>query len=272
MTVNHVGHDRILSPTRWVALLVIPFLVVAFVILYVFPQETERLFAWKLQPPMTAMMLAAAYAGGIYFFTGVLVSKAWHRIKVGFLPVITFASLLGIATILHWDRFNHSHVAFYAWAGLYFTTPFVVLGAWLRNRRQDTGRAEAQDFMLAWWVRLFVGLVGVATLLISIVLFVVPETMIEVWPWTLSPLTARVMSAMFSLPGLVGIGIASDARWSSARIILQSQAFSIILILIAAARSGLDPANPTTPIFTGGLMAMLGAIVLLYLLAETRRV
>ena len=64
--------DRILPETRWVAALVIPFLVAAFVILYIFPQETARLFAWKLQPPMSAMMLTAAYAGGIYFFTGVL--------------------------------------------------------------------------------------------------------------------------------------------------------------------------------------------------------
>ena len=45
--------------------LVIPFLVAAFVILYVYPTETERLFAWKLQPTMSAMMLAAAYAGGM---------------------------------------------------------------------------------------------------------------------------------------------------------------------------------------------------------------
>ena len=50
--------------------------------------------------------------------------------------------------------------------------------------------------------------------------------MIAVWPWTLTPLTARVAGAMFALPGLVGLGIALDRRWSAARIILQAQAIS----------------------------------------------
>ena len=119
--------NQILLETRWVAALVIPFLVVAFIILFIFPYETEMLFAWKIQPSMSAMMLGSAYAGGIYFFTGVLRGKQWHKVKVGFLPVITFASLLGIATILHWDKFNYWHVLFFAWVGLYFTTPFIIL-------------------------------------------------------------------------------------------------------------------------------------------------
>lgn len=137
--------NQILSETRWVAILVIPFLLVAFVILFIFPQQTEKLFAWKIQPSMSAMMLGAAYAGGIYFFTGVLRSRQWHKIKVGFLPVIAFASMLGIATILHWDRFNHSHISFIAWAGLYFTAPFIVLAVWLRNRNQDSKNLGAQE-------------------------------------------------------------------------------------------------------------------------------
>ncbi|HRW50903.1 MAG TPA: hypothetical protein P5333_25465, partial [Caldilinea sp.] len=83
--------DRILAATRWVAALVIPFLVVAFIILYFAPTQTAALFAWKLQPTMSAMMLGSAYAGGIYFFTGVLAASQWHRIKVGFPPVIAFA-------------------------------------------------------------------------------------------------------------------------------------------------------------------------------------
>lgn len=259
--------------TRWVAALVIPFLVVAFIILYLFPQETERLFAWKLQPSMSAMMLGAAYAGGVYFFAGVLLASQWHRVKVGFPPVIAFASLLGIATILHWDRFNHGHVSFYAWAGLYFTTPFVVLAAWLLNRPQDPGRRAPDDIAIPSLVRWALGGIGVATLAISLFLFLKPATMIGVWPWTLTPLTARVAGAMFALPGLVGIGIALDERWSAARLILQSQAFSIALILLAAARAwpDFDPARPATWAFIGGLALMLAGIVALYLALEARR-
>ena len=265
MPANSPSPDQILPETRWVAVLVIPFLVVAFVILYLLPHETERLFAWKLQPTMSAMMLGAAYAGGIYFFTALLRSTQWHRVKVGLLPVTSFAGLLGIATILHWDRFNHSHISFYAWAGLYFTAPIIVFIVWLRNRAQDAGAEEEGEATLPIAVRWISAVVGAITLAIGLFLFVTPAIMIQVWAWTLSPLTARVMGAMFALPGVVGLGMALDARWSAARIIVESQGFSILLILLAAlrARAEIDWANWTSWAFVlglGGLVACLGLL------------
>lgn len=264
--------NKILPETRWVAALVIPFLVVAFVILFFFPGQTESLIAWKIQPSMSAMMLAAAYAGGIVFFTGVLRLKNWHKIKVGFLPVLSFASLLGIATILHWDKFNAGHISFFAWAGLYFTTPFIVLTVWLRNRNQDTGKSEDHDIIIPSIVRIIIGFMGAITLVISLFLFVQPETMIGLWPWALTPLTARVMGAMFSLPGLVGLGIAFDQRWSAAKLILQSQGFSILLILVAALRAlgDFDWANIGSWFFVGGLGFMLVSFIILLVVMERK--
>jgi len=265
-----VVDNKILSETRWVAALVIPFLVVAFIILFFFPGQTERLFAWKIQPSMSAMMLAAAYAGGIVFFAGVLRLKQWHRIKVGFLPVLSFASLLGIATILHWDKFNAGHISFFAWAGLYFTTPFIVLTVWLRNRNQDTGKSEDHDIIIPSTVRLIIGFIGAVTLIISLFLFIQPGIMLDLWPWTLTPLTARVVGAMFSLPGLVGLGIAFDKRWSAAKLILQSQTFSILFILIAAIRSwsDFDPENFGSWLFIGGLGLILVSFIVLLVVME----
>src|SRR5438270_4263712 len=79
--------DRILPETRWLAALIIPFLVVAFIILYFWPHDTDKLFAWTIKPTITPMMLAAAYVGGIYFFTRAILAKQWHQVKLGFLPV-----------------------------------------------------------------------------------------------------------------------------------------------------------------------------------------
>lgn len=264
MKTNHLD-NQILLETRRVAALVIPFLVAAFIILFIFPHQTEMLFAWKIQPSMSAMMLGSAYAGGIYFFTGVLRSKQWHHVKAGFLPVITFASLLGIATILHWDKFNHSHVSFFAWAGLYFTTPFIVCLVWLRNRTQDTGKIGDKDTIIPHMARLIMGIFGAITLTVSLFLFLQPGMIISLWPWTLTPLTARVMGAMFALPGIVGLEIAFDNRWSAAILILQSQAFSILLILIASILSSQDYdwTNWSSWIFVGGLGLMLISIIML---------
>lgn len=267
-------NNRILPFTRWVAALVIPFLATAFVILFILPDQTEQLFAWKIQPSMSAMMLGATYAGGIYFFTGVLRSRQWHRVKVGFLALLPFVTMLGIATILHWDRFTHNHISFIAWTALYFTTPFIILTVWLRNRSQDPGQPESQDANIPVPVRFGMGAIGIVTFLISLFLFVMPDIMIGLWPWKLTPLTARVMGAMFSLPGAVGLCLAFEWRWSAAKLILQAQGFSILFILIAAARAWtaeFDPEAPGSWLFAGGLGVMLVSIVSLYLAMQTRQ-
>jgi hypothetical protein len=265
--------DRILPETRWLAAFIIPFLVAAFVLLYVWPNDTGRLFAWTIKPAMTAMMLAAAYAGGIYFFTRAVLARHWHLIKLGFLPVTAFASLLGVATILHWDRFNHSHVSFFAWTALYFTTPFLVVAVWLRNRRTDPAVAESSEVVIPQLMRLLIGLVGVGTLAVSLLLFLRPDLMIRVWPWMLTPLTARVVGAMFALPAVVGVGIALERRWSAARIILEAQAFSIALILIATVRAwnNFDQSRPITWAFIAGLGLLLIALALSYTGIEMQR-
>jgi hypothetical protein len=265
--------DAVLPVTRWLAVFIIPFLVAASALLYIWPDRTAQTFAWTIKPPMTAMMLAAAYMGGIVFFVQAARARLWHTVKVGFWPVIFFAGMLGIATILHWDRFNHSHISFYTWTALYFTTPVLVFLVWLRNRKEDPPRVEWQELLLPVLLRLILGVVGVLTLLVSLFLFLFPQTMISLWPWTLTPLTARVLGAMFALPGMVGLGIALDPRWSAARIILQSQAFSILMILIAVARdwADLNPSTLAAWLFIGGLVGILVLIVALYASMESIR-
>jgi len=265
--------DRVLPETRWLSAIMIPFLVVAFGILYLLPDHTQELFAWTIRPRMTPMMLGAAYLGGAYFFVCAATFARWHWVKVGFLPVTTFATCMGIATLLHWNIFNHSHISFFAWAILYFTTPFLVLGAWLRNRHTDPGTPDDNDFIVPQSVRLVIGSIGLITLLISIFLFLRPELMIRVWPWKLTPLTARVMGGLFALTGVGEICIALDARWSAVRIALQSQMIGVAAIVVAifVSWSNFDQANLFTWGFVGGMFFLLIASPMLYLWLEGRR-
>ncbi len=186
--------DQIYRETKWLAALIIPFLLAAFSILYLRPTETGELFAWKITSTMTAMMLASAYIGGAYFFARVITAKRWHHVKVGFLPVTAFASILSIATLLHWNRFNHGHISFFTWTALYMTTPFLVVATWLRNRVTDPGIADPDDAVIPVLWRWAMGIVGALTIVVSLLLFVQPSLMIAVWPWQLTPLTARVSS------------------------------------------------------------------------------
>ena len=227
--------DRVLAYTRGLSLFIIPFLLVAFVILYLFPEHTARLWSWHIAVSMTSMVLASAYLGGAYFFFRVIRSRHWHEVGTGFLAVTAFASLLGVATLLHWDLFLHDHLAFWLWAGLYFTTPFLVIGAWLANRRHGAP-AAAGDVLLRPLERWVVAVVGLLALATGVTLFLVPATMNDLWPWPLTPLTGRVIGATFCLGG-AGVGVWFDPRWTSLRIMLQVESVMLVLMLIAAVRA-----------------------------------
>lgn len=268
------GDDRVRPLTRLLAAFVLPFLLIAFALLFLWPGQTERLFAWTIQPPLTAMMLAAGYLGGLLFFARTLRGR-WHHVAAGFPAVALFAGLLGAATLLHWDRFHPGHVSFIAWAGLYFTTPFLVLGAWWANRGADPGTPDEHDLILPpAWRGVLAG-VGALTLLTGLGLFLWPGGLIAVWPWTLTPLTARVMGALFTLPGVVGLTLARDGRWSAARVLLQAQvlAFAALLLGVWRGREAVDFGRPAAWGFVGGMAAMLAlsALALLRLGGRVRR-
>ena len=269
---NLVRDDRVLLATRWLSAIIIPFLLAAFGVLYLLPDRTGELFAWNIQPRMTAMMLGEAYLAGAYFFARAVFSARWHWVAVGFLPVTTFATLMGISTILYWNRFNHSSAAFWTWVALYFTTPFLVPAVWWRNRKTDPGTPDTRDVLVPASVRWVFGTLGVGTVLIGLLFFLQPDFMIGAWPWKLTPLTAAVMGTMFALAGAGAICIALDARWSAVRIAFQSQMIALALVVLAIVFSwgNFRQANPLTWVFVAGMLFLLVTSPLFYLWMETR--
>lgn len=200
------------------------------------------------------------------FFSRVFIAHKWSTIKLGLLPVTTFASFLGIATVLHWDKFTAGHPSFIMWAFLYLTLPFVLPVVWWLNRPADPMTLDEHDSYVPKTIERFFLLMGVFLVLVSVVLLIVPDVLISIWPWTLTPLTARVMGAMFALPGLVGVGIALDKRWSSARIILQSQILSMAFILLAIvlSRGDFDWSQIGSWLFTLSMSAFFAFLIGIY--------
>ena len=259
--------------TRWVARLIVPILAAAFVVLYLWPDNTAQLWAWTIRPRMTPLLMGAGYIGGAYFFLRAALAQRWHHVAVGFLPVVTFSSFMTLTTVLHWDRFNYAHPAFFLWVALYATTPFVVLLVWLRNRQTDPGTGDPGEVTIPSIARWLIGILGAVNLSMAVLLFLLPNSMMSIWPWQLTPLTSRVGGGWFALGGVTSLGVARERRWSAIRIVLESQALSLILILIGAARAwdDFDPSQPLTWIVIGGMFLLLVVIVCVYLGLEARR-
>ena len=266
-----IKNDRILPLTRWVAVIVVPFLWLAFLILYFFPDSTGERFAWAIKPHMTSIYIGAGYLGGSWLFINAIFGKRWHRIQGGFWPVTTFTWFMLIATIVYWGRFIHANLGFILWLILYIVTPFLVPGLWFLNRKTDSGELEEEDLRISpliLWILRFGGL-GV---LIFVTTGVVNSAfMVRVWPWALSPLTALVMCGWIALLGVGALAMSFEPRWSGWKVPLVSILIWHVLVLLGALRNQADFKNGVVNWYTLSILFMIGGILIFYALAELRR-
>lgn len=249
--------DRILPLTRTVAWIVIPFLAAAFIILYLDGQHTAGWFAWEIPSRLTTALMGAGYLGGAYFFLRVGLgsqrrqgdntadsanagssatrssSLRWHHVHLGYPPVTVFTIAMLLATLLHWDKFISENWPFWVWLALYIVTPVLVPLVWWLNRRADPRLPQPGERIVPNWLRVLMAFAGGFLLALSLVAFVYPDIFISIWPWTLSPLTARVMAGWHALLGFGSLVLASDNRWSAWWVPMQSIAIWYGLLLLA---------------------------------------
>ena len=264
-------NDRILPITRWVSIIVIPFLWVAFVILYFFPDTTGRFFAWGIKPHMTAMYLGAGYLGGSWLFINAVIQKRWHRIQGGFLPITVFTWFMLIATIVYWDRFAHGNISFWIWLILYVVSPFLVPVLWWLNRKTDPKTPEVNDVIIAKPVLWGLKIVAAGTLIFVLVGLVNPNFIIQVWPWQLSPLTALIMCGWIMLLVVGAFVMSFEPRWSAWKVPLVSILIWHILVLIAALMNVADFPNGLANWYIISVALMVIGISALYVVMEMRR-
>ena len=264
--------DRLLAPTLWTAVLIVPVLVAAFVILYLFPDRTEDLWAWTVNPSLTAMVMGGGYLSGAYLFARVATVRRWHRVWPGFVSTTLFTAVLLLATLVHWDKFNHGHVSFWAWLGLYLITPPLLPWLWFRNRQTDPATPDPGDVRLDRRLRLVIAMVGVLLLLVGLVLVVRPELVITRWPWKLTPLTARTLSAFISFPATTLLCFFFDDRWSSFRIPLETATLGLVLVALAAirARDELQGPGYAIALFVCSLVLTIGLLLALQVALSVR--
>lgn len=272
--MDQVRDDRVLATTKWVSICIVPVLVSAFVILYFFPGETPELWAWTIKSKMTAMFMGAGYLAGAWFFTRAAMAKEGHRVTKGLLSITVFTALLELSTLLHWGTFNHGHVSFWAWFLLYTVTPLLLPALWVMNRRTDPGRPTPDDVLVPTALRAAMTVGGIVVLLFALVMFIRPSLFATSapaggsysdlagasatagdWPWTLTPLTARVLSAFFAFPAVAWALFAIDARWSSFELPIQTSIIGLALIIVATIRAwGEFESSTAAQLYTGTLV------------------
>ncbi|MCB0208558.1 MAG: hypothetical protein KDJ52_04495 [Anaerolineae bacterium] len=174
------------------------------------PADSKTNFAWPIQPVVMAAMLGAFYITSAPLFLLPFFAKRWEMIRVMILPAALFSTIQLVATFLHWDKFSVGTTPFYVWFASYLLPPPVFVSAYFWHQRQARSQVVAvNDPIPAWLHRLLIICGGIIAIGAFLILFF-PSLLIPIFPWVLTPLTARSLSGWLIAVGTIMLSMARE--------------------------------------------------------------
>lgn len=247
-------------PRYFVRFVALPLLFIAGVQLYILSEQTDVYFAWTISLPFTAAFLGAGYWAAMVFAYRNWWESPTVSARTTGLTALAATGILGIATFLHLDKFHLgspmllTRFVTWVWIIVYAVTPFLFIWIWVvlgRSKDETIGLNP-----LPAWVRygnFFQALVFIPA---ALWLFLAPAGIIPSWPWELTPLTARAISAWLLAYGLACVTISTEnntANTLSPRMSLF--AFCILqLIVLARYFSSFDLSKPLAWVYLSVLI------------------
>jgi hypothetical protein len=108
-----------------------------------------------------------------------------------------------VATLIHIDRFDFDTIFGWFWTIVYSTIPAVLFLLIFLQVRQPGNDDLARDPLPAW-LRGLLMLQGATMIGVGVALFAAPTDADTLWPWMLTPLTARAVGSF-----VIGFGAAA---------------------------------------------------------------
>jgi len=167
------------------------------------PADTKTNFAWPIQPVVMAATLGAFYITSAPLFLLPLFAKRWEMIRAMILPAALFSTVQLVATFLHWDKFSVGTPPFYVWFASYLLPPPIFVAAYLWHQRQAASRSVTSAEPIPLWLNRLLVVCGSILTLGAILVFLFPELLIPIFPWQLTPLTARSLSGWLIAVGTI---------------------------------------------------------------------
>jgi hypothetical protein len=202
---------------------------------FVLSESTARLFAWPIKPPLTAAFLGANYWAAFFLAFFSARERVWGRARITYAVSIVFTSLTLLATLLHRDKIQFDNANGWLWLVVYLVVPpwlLVLLPLQLR----EPGHEPARTMPLEWWLFPVMGVQAAVVLVIGAALWVAPSRAGSLWPWPLTPLTARAVGAwLLALAAGLAVSMWERARLR-VRVAVVTYAAMPLLQLVALAR------------------------------------
>lgn len=182
--------------------------------LFILAGQSASFFAWTIDPPITAAFMGAGYGAGFVLVVLALRMRVWAHARVSVFTVLVFTVLTLVATLLHLDRLHFAdpsptaQFAAWFWSSVYVAIPLAMLAV-IPGQERLPGLDPVKRLPLPGWLIGVLAVQGTILLVTGAALFLLPAAREGLWPWPLTPLTARAVGSW-----LVAFGLAA---WLSIR-------------------------------------------------------
>lgn len=203
--------------------------------LFVLPSDTDRLFAWTIDPPLTAAFLGASYWAATALALACAAERDWARARAFAPPYLIAGVVLLWVTLVHIDRFHMDDVTGWAWLVLYAVFPPAMAALLVRQLRVPGGEPARTAAMPAAATAVF-ALQGALMAVLGVALVAVPQDAASLWPWPLTPLTGRAVGVFVLAQGVLVLTACRERDWRRVRPAMLQCLLLGALHLIALAR------------------------------------
>lgn len=231
-TNDWLPHSRGLRRFYYVAILLVTSVGV---FTFLLSESTERLFAWPINPPLTAAFLGANYWAAAFLAFLSAREPIWARARITYAVSLVFTSLTLLATLLHLDKFQFDNVNGWLWLIVYVAVPplLVVL---LPLQLRHPGREPPRTAPMERWLLPIMSLQALVVLVIGTALLVAPSRADSLWPWQLTPLTSRTVGAWLLALATGLLVTVWERDWARIRVATVTYTAMPLLQFVALAR------------------------------------
>jgi hypothetical protein len=156
------------------------------------------IFAWPVQPYLTAVFIGAAYVLRVFVGVSILRAQDWYRLRWVIWGNYAFLTVILLATFWHAEQMNWKTniILAHIWILIYIFEPLVLpfLGPYGPETKAPVPPDKAEGPLLEGLKRVLIAVVMVNATIAGL-LIINPAFINTRWPWPLDPFNARIMAA-----------------------------------------------------------------------------
>jgi len=218
------------------------------------PEHVDKAIPW-LVPPLHARFIGAIYLSAVGIMGSSMMARRYADVRVVVFMIGIWTGSLFVISLFHLSEFDFSRGPVLFWFGAYIIYPLIAF--WLTWIHRNTQRDKPASSLPNWILNYFLAQGMIITILALALLFA-PETMVNVWPWKVTPMLAQIYSGPFLAYGIGSVLLSRQRTMSEVRIAAMGFFVLAIGVLIASSihRTLFSSSNPVTWIWFGGFLVV----------------